>query len=75
MSRRKSQTQLESAIEAIEKEINAATYELAVLQGTRERLRALKRRALDDALEPGPTLDELDATLETPTARPNGRQG
>jgi hypothetical protein len=53
----------------ITKEIDAAVFELAVLQGTRERLRALRRRDPDETREL-----ELDAEPIVTAIGPNGRE-
>jgi hypothetical protein len=68
MSRRT--TKVDDAIEAITKEIDAAVFELAVLQGTRERLRALRRR------EPPDDERELEivAAVDLEPLGPNGRE-
>jgi hypothetical protein len=70
MSRRT--TKLEEAITAITKEIDAAVFELAVLQGTRERLRALRRREPDEAREL--ELEADDAAPVVAAIGPNGRE-
>lgn len=67
MSRRT--TKVDDAIDMITKEIDAAVFELAVLQGTRERLRALRRRDPDETREL-----ELDAEPIVTAIGPNGRE-